>query len=56
MKESFGWKNVQLISCDGFKFYFESLFGKLNELFNVQYFYGGENGGYVIVKAQLLFI
>ena len=52
VKKYSGWKKVQLLSYDGFKFYFESPFGELNELSNIKYFYAGQIKEYIIAIAQ----
>ena len=55
IKKYTGWQNVKKHLCLGFKFYFESPFGDLNELDDLEYFYSGGLDEYLIVIGKDIF-
>lgn len=52
VKKYTNWQNIKKQSCDAYKFYLESPSGEIEELRNIEYFYMGGSGEYVIVIAK----
>lgn len=52
VKKYTNWQNIIKQSCDEYKFYFESPFGKTEELQDIEYFYMGGSGEYIIGVAK----